>query len=140
MSYTTALHEKDFRLSLEDSVNDLQLTCHGLSCEAGWWGPHAQQATGLASPTSQDVAEKLLLIHSEISEAVEGRRKNLQDDHLPHRKMFDVELADAVIRIFDLAGALRIDLSGALVDKLIYNTKRADHKPENRALDGGKKF
>lgn len=62
------------------------------------------------------------------------------DDHLPHRKMFDVELADVAIRLFDLAGAMRIDLAGAIVEKMAYNTKRKDHQPENRALEGGKKF
>lgn len=44
------------------------------------------------------------LISTEIAEATEGERKNLMDDHLPHRKMGEVELADAVIRLLDLAG------------------------------------
>ena len=132
-TYSTSIHERDFQFELEDLIGHLQSTCHGLSTEAGWWdGPNR--------PTSQDVAEKLLLIHCELSEAVEGRRKNLNDDHLPHRKMFDVELADAAIRLFDLAGAMQIDLAGAIVEKLAYNTRRQDHKPENRALEGGKKF
>ena len=50
-----------------------------------------------------------------------------------------MELADAVIRIMDLAGAVGLDLGGAVAEKLDYNQKRADHKPENRAKDGGKK-
>lgn len=29
---------------------------------------------------------------------------------------------------------------GAVVEKLAYNAQRADHKPENRAKEGGKKF
>ena len=62
------------------------------------------------------------------------------DDKLPHRKMVEVELADAVIRIFDLAGAMEMDLGGALVEKLVYNTSREDHKKENREAAGGKKF
>lgn len=140
MTYQTVIHERDFQFTLEDSIQHLQNTCHGLSCEAGWWGEHARTEVGLASPTPQDVAEKMLLIHCELSEAVEGRRKDLMDDHLPHRKMFDVELADVAIRLFDLAGAMRIDLAGAIVEKMAYNTKRKDHQPENRALEGGKKF
>ena len=109
---------------------DLDLTqCHKDAVEAGWW-----------SKPIQNVAEKLCLIHSEISEAMEGYRKDLMDDHLPHRKMIEVELADAVIRIFDLAGWLGLDLYGAIDEKLAYNRTRADHKPENRAKANGKRF
>lgn len=82
----------------------------------------------------------IALIHSEISEALEGVRKNCPDDKLPHRKMEEVELADALIRIFDYAGAHNLDLGGALVEKMAYNRSRADHKPENRRKEGGKKI
>ena len=37
-----------------------------------------------------------MLIVSEIAEAMEGERKDLMDDKLPHRKMAEVELADAL--------------------------------------------
>ena len=62
------------------------------------------------------------------------------DNHLPHRKMVEVELADAMIRIMDLAGAMNLDLGGAMVEKLLYNTQRSDHKVDNRAKTNGKKF
>lgn len=51
-----------------------------------------------------------MLTISEISEAMEGERKSLMDDKLPHRKMAEVELADAIIRIGDYSGAYMIDL------------------------------
>ena len=38
--------------------------------------------------------------------------------------MVEVELADAVIRIADLAGALGLDLGGAIAEKLEYNRNR----------------
>ena len=82
----------------------------------------------------------LCLIHSEISEAMEGERKDLMDDHLPHRKMAEVELADAIIRILDYGGAFGYDIEGAINEKMEYNKYRADHKRENRSKDGGKKF
>ena len=86
------------------------------------------------------VAEKLCLIHSEVSEAMEGARKNLMDDKIKHRKMIEVELADAVIRILDLCGALKLDLAGAIEEKPKYNAVREDHKIENRKSTGGKSY
>jgi hypothetical protein len=49
-------------------------------------------------------------------------------------------LADALIRIFDIAGGFNLDLSGALIEKMEYNKQREDHKLSNRAKAGGKKF
>jgi len=66
----------------------------------------------------------IALIHSELSEALEGDRKDLMDSHIPHRKNVEVELADAVIRIMDYAGAMNMDLGGAIEDKLAYNRTR----------------
>ncbi len=48
--------------------------------------------------------EMLMLILSEVAEAMEGERKNLFDTHIGHRKMAEVELADVLIRCFDFAG------------------------------------
>lgn len=108
-------------------------TCHGAAAKAGWW------ANGrIDNPLC--FSNALCLIHSEVSEAMEGDRKNLMDTHLPHRTSREVELADAAIRIFDLAGAYKMDLGGAIAEKLAYNANRADHKPENRAKAGGKSY
>lgn len=115
----------------------LQELCHRLAAHSGWWG-------GNGKPDPRDnpmcFSQKLCLIHSEVSEAMEGDRKSLMDDKLPHRTMREVELADALIRIFDLAGAYDMDLSGAIIEKLAFNQKRADHKPEARAAEGGKTY
>ena len=81
-----------------------------------------------------------MLIHSEISEALEGYRKGLLDDKLTHRPALEVELADAIIRIMDLAGALNLDIAGAIIEKMDFNAQRPDHKPENRMSEGGKSF
>lgn len=61
---------------------------------AGWWDGDVC------------IYEKMQLISTEIAEATEGERKDLMDDHLPHRKMAEVELADALIRTLDLGGRL----------------------------------
>lgn len=48
------------------------------------------------------------------------------------------ELADTIIRIMDLAGALQLDVAGAIIEKLAYNQQRPDHKKEAREAEGGK--
>ena len=116
---------------------------HEQNVKAGWWndletGESLKSNSGEAP--KRNVPEMLCLIHSEISEAMEGFRKNLMDDKLPHRSMLEVELADAVIRICDMAGGLGLDLQGAIEEKLEYNKNRADHKIENRLTENGKKF
>lgn len=83
---------------------------------------------------------KLLLAHSEISEAAEGLRKNLMDDKLPHRSMMEVEIADTIIRLLDAAGANGLDVAGAIQEKRAFNAQRSDHKMENRKAEGGKAF
>lgn len=80
-----------------------------------------------------------MLIVSEIAEAKEGHRKNLFDGHLPHRSIIEVELADAVIRIADLAGAMGLDLAEAIIEKMEFNAIRPDHRIENRMKANGKK-
>jgi NTP pyrophosphatase (non-canonical NTP hydrolase) len=91
-------------------------------------------------PLQRNVGELLMLCVSELAEALEGHRKNLMDDKLPERKMFEVELADCVIRILDIAGGLGLDLGGAYEEKMAYNAQRADHKVENRLKAEGKKY
>lgn len=115
------------------TFNEVVEQAHKNSVVGGWWND--------ISPDDPYIfATKLALIHSEISEALEGGRKNTMDSHLPHRRTDEVELADACIRIFDLAGARKMDLYGAIIEKMEYNSKREDHKMETRMAEGGKKF
>lgn len=85
--------------------------------------------------------EMLALIHSEISECLEGVRKSLPDNHLPQYSMEIVELADTVIRIFDYAEGHKLgSLGPVIINKMLYNRKREDHKREAREGNFGKKF
>lgn len=119
----------------EKSINDLVKLCHNAAVAGGWW-----HDINTGEILDRNKGEMLCLIHSEISEVMEGVRKNKMDDHLSHRKSEEVELADVLIRIFDYAGGFNLDIGGALNEKLAYNAQRADHKPENRAKGDGKKF
>lgn len=137
---------KEKTTKILEGISTLQDQSHSNMLKAGWW-MDLESGTDLIAEVRSGtrfgkalVAEKLCLTHSEVSEAMEGHRKGLQDDHLTYRKMVEVELADAYLRIADLAGALELDLAGAVVEKMAYNDQRADHKIENRKLDDGKQY
>lgn len=143
---------------LKNAVDNLVIACHGASYYAGWWQHNPSKINlrevlrgGLTDEVPGFpglmkllagllVSQKLLLTVTEIAEATEGARKDLMDDKLPHHKMITVELADAIIRACDLAGAMDLPLGQALVEKMAFNAVRPDHKPENRAAVGGKAF
>ena len=99
-----------------------------LATDRGWYDNPREDGTMIA------------LMHSELSEAMEGVRKNKQDDHLPHRKAVEVELADAIIRILDYSIQKGLDVPGAIAEKHLYNVTRADHSREARAAIDGKSF
>ena len=124
--------------SMAKGVAGLQVGCHRLAAQSGWWNTKEGDRIDPYDPNV--FGTKIALIHSEVSEALEGGRMGKADDHLPHRPSVEVELADALIRIFDTAGAMGLDLAGAVIEKLAYNQQRADHKPENRYAEGGKVF
>ncbi len=166
---------------------ELQNKIHSQNKAMGWWDEPRPFSTFVC------------LFHSELSEAMEGDRKGLVDDHLPQYPMFQVELADFVIRCLDwlaskyyvdhnhafdfyipedmdnlsliawlhhsvsmaldseigidcvyLASAVNgcfvfandnsFDLHQIILEKVEYNKHRADHKRENRAKEGGKKY
>lgn len=88
----------------------------------------------------RNAGELIALIHSELSEALEGVRKGINDTHLVTRKMEEVEIADALIRLLDYAAGRGLDLHGAFVEKMAYNATRADHMWKNRRKPGGKKI
>lgn len=159
----------------------------------GWW---IDLETG--ERIQKEWGESMALLHSEVSEAMEGYRKDLMDDKIPTRKMLEVEIADAVIRLCDTAGGYgfhledargdhrfhnhlygsvkegiarihyhisdltyvcsnnracvvlsailvfcdthKLDLIGAMEEKMEYNKTRGDHKLSSRRAEGGKKF
>lgn len=115
------------------NLNDYAKQVH--EANAKWW-----QDMDTGSPLRRNKGELLMLIVSEVAEAMEGERKDLMDDKLPHRKMAEVELADALIRILDYSAGFGYDLEGAFQEKMEYNRTRKDHTHEARKAANGKKF
>lgn len=77
------------------NINELAARIHVQNHK--WW--HDEHGNSL----QRNAGELLMLVITELAEAVEGIRKDLMDDKLPHRKMEEVEMADAKIRLLDFA-------------------------------------
>lgn len=129
------MEEKTLPSDTANKINFLRDFCFQESKAAGW---HTNLETG--ELLERNKGEMISLIHSEVSEMLEGERKDLMDDKLEHRKMVEVEAADAIIRIFDYCGRWGYDVGGAFVEKIQFNRDRQDFKLENRVKEGGKKF
>lgn len=94
----------------------------------------------------RNVGELLMLVTSELGEALEAHRKGKFTDHrqftdsflkngtddssfkeafqLHVKDTFQDEIADAIIRLFDLAGGMGIDIGWHIKNKLRYNSMR----------------
>jgi len=132
-------------LEIKAAATMLQHYCHGQAKYNGWWTDMltGQDLTSTGYPKvspTKNVGELIALAHSELSEALEHHRKLLMDDKLPHRNGLEVELADCLIRIFDMCGGLGLDVAGAISEKLLFNSQRSDHQIKNRLEVGGKRF
>lgn len=76
-------------------INALAAKIYQQNTERGWW-----------DNPDRCIYQTFQLVNTEVAEATEGDRKKLMDDHLPHRTMAEVEMADTFIRLLDLAGRL----------------------------------
>lgn len=117
------------------NLNALSKTVHHANIK--WW---QDPSTGL--PITRNKGELIALQHSELSECLEGERKNLMDDKLPQYPMAVVEQVDTLIRILDYLAGFHPEwnVQDVFDAKMDYNSKREDHTHEARLIAGGKQF
>jgi hypothetical protein len=104
----------------------LSKSIYANNVKVGWW--EGEQSC---------IFQKIQLVSTEVAEATEGARKNLMDDKLPHRKMEEVELADALIRVLDLGGRMELSYRGAWLSRhycYSSNSVGMQHLGINKAL------
>lgn len=111
--------EDELRLTLTELVE----CAHDNSVAKGFW-----------EGAEHNISEKLMLIVSELAEALEHQRAGNQGLPLKQGWLdasrngkpdgFPFELADAVIRIADLCGYLGIDLNEVVTTKMKFNATR----------------
>lgn len=116
------------------TIKELCKTAHDNAIEKGFWIPMEDIVKGKTPKVRyRNLSELLMLIVSELGEACEALRKDnrqiiVKNCHKYwHKDTFEDELADAVIRIADLAQSQGIDLEWQISRKLEYNKTR-EHK------------
>lgn len=92
-------------ISPRDSFKTIQDKIHQNAVAHGWWA------------TQRTIPELLVLIHSEVSEALEAYRNN-------DRSGYREELADIAIRLLDAAEGYGIDLLTEIITKHKKNISR----------------
>lgn len=93
-----------------------------IAAAKGWW------------KGDRNNGEIIALMHSELSEALEGlRHGNPASEHIPAFSAVEEEFADVVIRIMDVALARGWKVADAIVAKIEFNRGR-------EYMHGGKRF
>ena len=125
------------RKTMSKTITEWVAEVHGLARSKGWWTPYDEGA--LRTLSADQVLSKLMLVTTELAEAAEEVRLPNFDPHAIKEGVaskpegFTVELADAVIRLLDLAGAMGLDLEAAIREKHAYNATRPTRHGGKRA-------
>jgi NTP pyrophosphatase (non-canonical NTP hydrolase) len=110
---------------LKVDINDKLKNVHAAAKEKGFWDTEERilnKCQVILDPEDLEVlkmvfkAQRIALIHSEVSEVLEGLRSGV--NNAPE------EIADIIIRCNDYAGGYKIDLEKAISDKIDKNRKR----------------
>ena len=100
------------------SINELVEKAHENAVKHGFWEDFKEEIADNKDLVNNAICTRLMLIVGEVSEAMEGLRKNDIDN-------FKEELADVAIRLGDLCGGLGIDLEEEIKKKMEINKSRA---------------
>lgn len=114
------------------SLDAIVREAHKNAAEHGFWDGERDPNDLDIAEVRRIVAEKIALIHSEASEALEDVRMVAGAEELSRCRIsptgkpvgFASELADIVIRVADLAGWLRVDLEAEIALKMQHNAGR----------------
>lgn len=98
-------------------INELVEKAFENANNKGFWEDFAWPDNHCESNKLNAIGNRLMLIVSELGEALEALRKNDEDN-------FKEELADVAIRLGDLCGGLGIDLEAEIIKKMDKNKDR----------------
>lgn len=110
----------------QNVLNMLAVTCHEMSRSKGFYELEDKILAAFPEAAPLLCGHKLALIHSEASEVLEALRKKepqVSAKIAPHSEEAD-ECADILIRLLDYCGYRNIDIGGAVVSKMLYNSER----------------
>lgn len=134
MSYPVAYTKEE---AFEVGMKEMMRLAYENADNKGFWddadGPDRLTKDERAAYRELWDCRQVLLMHSELSEATEAYRKNLDSDHIPGFTGAEEEFADEVLRIMQFAEGRKLRLVEAIIAKMEFNRTR----PKKH---GGKKF